>query len=350
MIETISLCPTCFKKIPAFVYSKNGEAWMKKECDVHGKFEAMCERSYAHWSNFYRYGSTGRNNSIIVHIHNDCNMTCRWCYYGEDKLYSLDFLNQLLYEPYRKMQGAPFTLMFSGGEPTERPDYHDFVREAHFAGWNPSTITNMINLADDDFFNGTMDEAWRDNAGNYRFAMSMQHPKNYSARIKKRKYKALENIEKEGLKAACVMFSIESLDELNFIKDFYDATKHLYGMLRIRTMFNSWKNKSEKDLFQSDLHGAFLEKFSEYTPVQCSDIEHSTPYGMYLKTKECRDISLMSAPNVQNIDYHLASRPVHMLCPDLRCYPVPIAQCINEGFEAGWKDGYKINREVETCG
>lgn len=342
MIETLSLCNVCYKKIPAFVYSKNGEAWMKKECDVHGKFEAMCEKSYQHWSNFYRYGTMGNNNSIIVHIHDKCNMQCEWCYYpcGAEKIHDQQFFDQLLHDPY-----PGFSLMLSGGEPTERPDYHDFTEQAYRRGWNPSTITNMINLADESFFKKTLSEAWVDGKGNYRFAMSFQHPKNYSPEIFALKMQALDNIEKAGLKAACVMFSIQSLDELEFIKDFYDRTKHLYGMLRIRTMFHNWNNKSEKNLFLSDLHSAFLEKFSDYTPVQSDRVEKSTAYGIYMQTRECRDVSLMSAPSVENIDLHLCKRPVYMLAQDLRCYPVPWAMIINEGIKSGWKDGFKI-REV----
>jgi hypothetical protein len=34
-----------------------------------------------------------------------------------------------------------------------------------------------------------------------------------------------------------------------------------------------------------------------------------------------------------------------MLANDLRCYPVPLAQIVNEGVSLGWKDGYKIIKE-----
>jgi len=346
MIHTISLCPTCYRKIGAFIFKRGKEAWMKKTCPEHGDFESMVERSWNHFSAFYRYGSNGRNNSIIVHIENKCNMKCSWCYYGGDKIHGLPFLNQLLYEPYRKMQAQPFGLMFSGGEPTKNPDYHEIVETAFLTGWRPSTITNMINLADDEFFQKTLNPAWVDNAGNYAFACSMQHPKNYSPEILAQKLQALENIKSKNLIAGCAMFSIQSLDELGWIHDFYDEYKKHFSMLRIRTMFNNWRHEGEQALFQSDLYEAFMDEFGEqYSPVQCSEIEQSTSYGMYLQTCESRHISLMSAPTVGNIDYHLASRPVLMLGKDLRCYPVPICQIINEGIEKGWKDGFQI-REV----
>lgn len=343
-IQTLSLCDVCYKKISAFIFPRGKEAWMKKTCDVHGDFEALVEKSWAHFSAFYRYGTMGNNNAIIVHIHDKCNMKCKWCYYGGDKIHNQQFLDQLLYEPYRGMQpGRPFSLMFSGGEPTERPDYHEFVEAAFNRGWFPSTITNMINLADPEFFMNTLAEPWIDAASNYRFACSFQHPRNYSDEIYEKKLKALDHIDSEGLKASCMMFSIQDLSELEFIREFYDEYRHLFSMLRIRTMFHNWKNKGEQQIFQSELYEAFMDLFAEkYTPVQSSEIEQSTGYGMYLKTCERRDISLMSAPTVENIDYHLASRPVYMLGNDLRCYPVPISQIISQGISEGWKDGFRI--------
>jgi MoaA/NifB/PqqE/SkfB family radical SAM enzyme len=339
MIQTISLCDICYKKVEATITFEHGAAVMHKECDVHGKFSAIVDPDAQHVSNFYRPGTMGNNNSIIIHVHDECNMVCPWCYYpmGSERMKPIEFYDSLLYEPYKG-----FRLMFSGGEPTMRPDYLQFTESAYKRGWNPSTITNMINLGDDDFFKSTLNEVFVDEQNNYKFAMSYQHPKNYGPDIFEAKTRALKNIEDQGLKAACVMFSIQTLDELDFIKDFYDRTRHLYSMLRIRTMFNNWANKGDKQLYLSQLHKAFLDKFSEYCPVQSSKIEQSNIYCLYMETKESRAISLSSAPTVENLDYHLCSRPVYMLANDLRCYPVAISQIIAEGMSRGWKDGYKI--------
>lgn len=345
MIETISLCPTCYKKIPASIYPKDGQAIMDKECDVHGKFTALVEKSWKHVSNFYKQGTLGRNNIIIIHIHDTCNMQCPWCYYesGHENIRDFQFYDQLLHDMYKG-----HSLLLSGGEPTLRPDYFSFVHDAKVRGWRPSTITNMIKIGDGDFFKQTLNDDFVDENNNYKFAMSFQHPKNYSKAILKEKMAALDNMGKEGLKAECMMFSIQSLDELDFIKEFYDSTRDLYNMFRIRTLFNNWGNSGRKRLFLSQLHDAFLEKFAEYTPIQSNRVEQSNMYGMYMETKEARDISLMSAPNVRNIDYHLCSRPVHMLGLDLRCYPVPICQIVSEGISKGWKDGFKIGGNL--CG
>jgi len=339
MLNTLSLCPTCYKKIPAEIHFTNG-AVMVKECDVHGQTVALCERDAEHFSNFYEYGTLGNSNTIIIHVHNQCNMTCPWCYYpmGVEKMHDFPWYDVLL----RQYKGN-FRLLLSGGEPTIRPDYFSFNERAAEAGWDTGSITNMLKLADDDFFKRTSESPLYVQDGTYKFAMSMQHPKNYSPEIAVQKMKALANIRAAGLKAMCIMFSIQSLDELRWIREFYEGTKECYSMLRIRTMFKNWNNKGDRsNLFLSDLHRSFMRIFEDLTPLQSREIEHSNAYCLYMKMSDGMNVSLSCAPTVENVDYHLTSRPVFMLAMDGRCYPVPLAQIINEGISKGWKDGYRI--------
>jgi len=340
MIKTLSLCPTCYKKIEAFIDIKNGMAVMTKECDVHGPFSAIVERSAQHVSDFYRIETLGNNNTIIIHANNTCNMSCSWCYYpmGQETMYTFPYYDSVL-GMYKRQR---FNLLLSGGEPTLRSDYFQFIREAHANGWQAASITNMIKLADDEFFSQTMNPDFIQN-NLYKFAMSMQHPKNYSKEILDQKMKALGSIEQKGLRAMCVMFSITSLDELEWIREFYNHTKHCYIMLRIRTMFQNWGNKGKSNhIWLSDLHKKYLDVFGDLTPVQCRQIEVSNMYCLYLQQSDGMHVSLSSSPTVENVDYHQCSRPVYMLALDGRCYPVPLAQIINEGIDLGWKDGYKL--------
>jgi len=345
-MKTLSLCPTCYKKIPAEIIFRDGMALMVKTCDVHGPFTAVVEKSIQHVNSFYQPGTMGRNNTIIIHAHDQCNMTCSWCYYpmGQENMKPFSYYEALLGYPYRG-----FNLLLSGGEPTERPDYFEFVKEAFDLGWNPSSITNMINLENPEFFDRTQNEHFI-TGDVYRFAMSMQHPKNYSQGIFNQKIKALENIEKTGKKAMCVMFSIQTLDELDYIREFYNHTKHTYTMIRIRTMFKNWANSEDgNNLFLSDLHSAFLEKFGDLSPHVSNEIEQSNMYCLYMKMDDGMHVSLSSAPTVKNVDYHLCSRPVYMLAMDGRCYPVPLAQIINEGIGKGWHNGFKLEGG-QLCG
>jgi hypothetical protein len=205
-----------------------------------------------------------------------------------------------------------------------------------------SAITNMLTMANPDFYQKALDSPL--NCGDtMAFAMSMQHPSNYSDEIFRTKFKALEALELSGKKAMCAMFSIQSLDELDFIRKFYDGTKHFYHMLRIRTMFGNWMDKGDENkIFLSDLHKAFLVKFADLHPRISLKTEKSNMYCLYLELDGGLEVSLSSAPTVENLDYHQCSRPVYMLGMDGKCYPVPINQIVAEGVALGWKDGYRL--------
>jgi MoaA/NifB/PqqE/SkfB family radical SAM enzyme len=339
MLTTLSLCPTCYKKIPAEIHFTDGVV-MVKECDNHGQFVSIVEKSIEHFSNFYECGTLGKNNTIIIHVHNQCNMKCPWCYYpmGVEKMHEFPYYDNLL----RQYKGT-FRILLSGGEPTIRPDYLAFNERACNAGWETGTITNMLKLADSDFFKKTSGSPLYVQGGTYKFAMSMQHPKYYSKPIATQKMRALANIRSAGLKAMCIMFSIRTLDELDWIREFYEETKECYSMIRIRTMFKNWDNSDDRsDLYLSDLHTAFMQKFWDLTPLISRGVEHSNSYCLYMETSDGMNVSLSAGPTVKNVDYHLTSRPVFMLAMDGRCYPVPLAQIINEGISKGWKDGYRI--------
>lgn len=236
----------------------------------------------------------------------------------------------------------------SGGEPTLRPDFFGFTAEGAARGWNMSAITNMLRMAEPEFFEKVLESSLT--TGNMvKFAMSMQHPKNYSKKVLMQKVKAIEALESNEKQAMCAMFSIQSLDELDFIRSWYDATKKFYPMLRIRTMFGNWKNKGAEKVWLSDLHKAFLHKFSDLMPKVSLKVEKSNIYCLYLEMNDGMQVSLSSAPTVDNLDYHQCSRPVFMLAEDGKCYPVPICQIVSEGIERGWKDGYKLEGDI-SCG
>jgi hypothetical protein len=340
-MQTLSICPTCYKKIPAKIVFSEGKVLMQKSCLEHGSFESVMETDIQHFSNFYRVGTKGLNNNIIIHVEDKCNMTCSWCYYGgKEEKHDFDYYDTLL----RSYKAQEFRLLLSGGEPTVRPDYFKFLEDAKARGWHCTTITNMLNLADEGFFQ----EALRHNfsLGLFDYALSFQHPKNYSEAELAKKLQVADRLKSTGIRAQCVAFSVSSLKELDFIREFYDNYKDIAFMWRIRTIFRNWENKDTKEnpIYLSQLKSEVTDKFSDLMPIVCDDIETSNAHCIYMKMDGGRYISLSSAPTVENIDYHLCSRPVYMLARDLNCYSVPVAQIVNEGLSKGYKDGFKLDR------
>jgi len=147
MISTLSLCPTCYKKIPATISNNSGSAWMHKHCDEHGDFLSLVEPDFNFLSERYQPGTMGNNNNIIINIENSCNTKCSWCYYDfkDRKVQPFEYYENLL----RTYRTQKYGWMLSGGEPTERVDYFNFVDKAYRMGIGCTTLTNMINFADE---------------------------------------------------------------------------------------------------------------------------------------------------------------------------------------------------------
>lgn len=341
MIQTLSMCPVCYKKIPADISVNNGAAWMFKECPEHGHFSAMVEKDASIINNFYNTSTLGLNNSILVPVYDACNMECPWCFYdmkGEPIKPALFYDRALL---DFKIKG--YNLLLSGGEPTLRPDFFDFSRILRGKGWEVFTMSNMLKFGEEGFFKEALEAGYIDRPTNtLKASFSMQHPKNYSVEVYKQKMEALINLERFGVQANCIQFSISSLDELAWIRQFYNDTKRLYKHLRIRTMYGNWKDKGNKNkLWLSDLYKEFLSEFSDLIPTMAGYPETSNMYSIYMKT-QYGGISLSSAPTVENVDLISAGRPTLSLASDGKCYSVPVAQIVSEGIDKGWYNGFPI--------
>lgn len=341
MIKTLSMCPVCYKKIPANIVVHEGSAWMHKECEEHGKFAHMVDPDASLITNFYNTGTMGLNKSILVPVCSECNMDCPWCFYDRAKteLRPASYYDRALLD----YKGLGYNLLLSGGEPTTRPDFFDFSRELKRLGWDNFVMSNMLKFGDEAFFKEAMESGYADLPnGLLKASFSMQHPKNYSEEDYKQKVEALMNLERNGLQANCIQFSVSSLDEMKWIREFYNDTKRLYRHIRIRTMYGNWKDKGDKNkIWLSDLYKSFIAEFGDLIPTLSNHVETSNIYSIYM-VNAFGGMSLSSAPTVENIDLMSASRPTLSYSPDGKCYSVPVSQIVAEGIDKGWYNGFHI--------
>ena len=340
MINTLSICSTCYKRIPANIIVREGAAYIKKVCPNHGETEALIDPDASLIINNYNTTTEGINKAILVPITDKCNLSCKWCYTEgvktEEK--TAEYYNNILVD--LKLQGYAFLL--SGGEPTVRKDFHSFCNELHINGWPIVTMSNMVAFADESFMKECFNVGLL-NGTTLGVDFSMQHPSNYSGEIVAKKYHALANLEKFGVKANCIQFSIASFDELEFIREFYDDTKNLYHHIRVRTLFGLWKDKSKK-IYLSQLIDRFKDIFGDLTPVKCAWPESSNIYSIYMRMG-LTSISLSSSPTIDNIDLQSARRPTLALALDEKYYSVPVAHIVSEGIQNGWYNGYRLEKK-----
>lgn len=337
MINTFSICPECYKRIQAEIIVKDNAAWLAKKCDKHGYFCELIDPDASMVLRNYNTGTIGRNKAILVPVTSKCNMSCSWCF--TDGVNTKEETPEYYDRQFIDLKRMGFAILLSGGEPTCRGDFIQFVKSLQGLGWTVVTMSNMIKFASLEFM-----ESSGLIHGNTLYAdFSMGHPRNYSGEIAASKYKALSNLERLGIKANCIQFSVQSLDELEWIRSFYNDTKQLYHNIRIRTLFGFWKDKSKK-IYLSQLYKSFMEHFSDLMPTNDSQLESTNIYSIYMRDAHC-GISLSSAPTVENVDLLSCSRPTYAASLDGKYHSFPVAQIISEGIQKGYYNGYKICEE-----
>ena len=169
--KTRSVCPVCWKTLPAERVERNGEIFLEKTCPEHGTFSAVIWRNrldYDAWrGDIAPLGEEEGKNCgscaglcrehrrhtccTLLEVTSRCNMNCAFCFaeaggVGEDPdIYRIKAQIFDLTVP-----GETF-LQLSGGEPTVRDDLPEIVAFARKCGCRYVQLnSNGIRLAEDE--------------------------------------------------------------------------------------------------------------------------------------------------------------------------------------------------------
>jgi uncharacterized radical SAM superfamily Fe-S cluster-containing enzyme len=180
--DTTSLCKVCKNAVPARVVAlANGEVWMRKDCQEHGRQEVRLSNN-AEWYERTRAIQSRRAAPRIVKkevehgcpfdcgpcqshaqkirlpvvtITSACNLDCPICYVhnkNSDAFHmDVEDLRRILAHLRRDHGGDLDIVNFTGGEPTVHPRFLEFLELAREAGIHRVTIcSNGIRLAKDE--------------------------------------------------------------------------------------------------------------------------------------------------------------------------------------------------------
>lgn len=154
---TTSVCPYCYRVLPAIIVEREGKVYIRRVCPEHGEVEEVYYGDVAFYKRVTKYSEDGRGSrhiytqvktycpfncglcpmhkqhSALVNlvVTNRCNLSCWYCFfYSEAAGY--------VYEPTLeqikamvntiKKQGVTVAVQLTGGEPTLREDLVDIVR------------------------------------------------------------------------------------------------------------------------------------------------------------------------------------------------------------------------------
>jgi len=154
---TTSLCPHCYRLLPAVVFERDGKVWIRKVCPEHGEIEELYFGDAEMYKRFLKYEDEGRgvrvpyvqlaspcpfncglcpmhrNHSALINIvvTNRCNLKCWYCFFYAEKFgYVYEpTLEQIRYMIRRaKAQGVTLAVQLTGGEPTLREDLVEIIK------------------------------------------------------------------------------------------------------------------------------------------------------------------------------------------------------------------------------
>lgn len=178
--ETESLCPCCFKRVPAVREARGEDIFLVKTCQEHGEFSTLIWRGKPEFTGWKRKGSSVRSGSnqtetlkgcpfdcgicpshrknactAVIEVTSRCNLSCPVCFAdsGRDAadpdLHTIDGW----YRHVLQASGPDIIIQLSGGEPTVRGDLPTIVEMGRAAGFPFIQVnTNGLRIAREENF------------------------------------------------------------------------------------------------------------------------------------------------------------------------------------------------------
>jgi 7,8-dihydro-6-hydroxymethylpterin dimethyltransferase len=153
---TISLCPTCLKRVDAKIVFDEGNVYMLKNCPEHGFSKVLIATDVDYYKNIRNYNKPAEmplqfntkthygcpydcglcqdheqhSCLTVVEITDRCNLTCPTCYANSSPHYgrhrTVEEVERML-DIVVANEGEPDVVQISGGEPTIHPDFFEIL-------------------------------------------------------------------------------------------------------------------------------------------------------------------------------------------------------------------------------
>lgn len=176
---TLSLCPTCLKRIDAKIVFQNDNVYMLKRCPEHGNSKVLIADDVAYYKNIRNYNKPSETplkfNTktdygcpydcglcpdheqhsclTVIEITDRCNLTCPTCFAGSSPTYgrhrTLAEVKTML-DTIVANEGEPDVVQISGGEPTIHPEFFAILDYAKTLPIKHLMVnTNGVKIAND---------------------------------------------------------------------------------------------------------------------------------------------------------------------------------------------------------
>jgi uncharacterized radical SAM superfamily Fe-S cluster-containing enzyme len=310
---TKSICPTCYKRIPAELTAGN-HVWMIKECPEHGRFSAMVERDPRWYFTCQEMGNKDIYPGYLLNITGECNLRCEHCYH--DLQGGHRGAEEIIAEATYHGDKAPFIL--TGGEPTLHPDLFQIIDQMPGPVW---LLTNGKKLNDFDFFNKIVASRLFDR-GLLNIGLSF-HKESKGA-----DFEVVEMCRERGLKLDTCFFVINDVSEIPNILNYAVANRDVLDSVRIKVASNLWNSHNAKQhIFISDMLAEVVKHGeTELDTTGNNKISYASLIFEGMKIK------LVSWYDKYNVDLDDIDCPPYMEAKDGSVNNFVISALINEGM------------------
>lgn len=337
--NTISLCPVCYKKIPAAIFIDDiGDdgVIINKTCSEHGAFSSTIETNSEFYLRCQQLNSQTIYPGYFVDVTKKCNMkgVCGSCYYPVDNNNEDITINHIHQDIQIGMHLAPFIL--TGGEPTLRSDLHKIMGLAGRYG-NVGIVTNGSGINEESIKLYMPYLLGQNNTLSINLSIHNERPKLYQNTFK--------TIRACGKKLESVLCVINKLEDMDSAVELCNENSDIIVSCRIKAAVNVWdESKQDNSIQVSEMLSYMVNKFGA-EPVWWEK-NKSRYFNVKLKNI---GYMLMRWYDVNNVDLiDIACGPYYK-AKNGEIVNLLVAMLINEGVARGYVCGEPI-LQYERCG
>ena len=312
---TESLCPTCYRVIPADI-TLGEHVYIIKECPIHGFSFALIEPSVRWWEFCQTIPSkdVGFYQGYIVDITAVCNLHCKWCFHGKTPTRKVDDILTDISEAGKK------PIYFTGGEPTTYSDLPDLILEttAYSPVW---IVTNGVRLADPNYLDLLCKVGLLD-GNDLHVALSFHGKANI-----KQTNAVLERCRKEGWTIETGHWVIDSLEQIDEAIETMTRWKDVIRSMKIKSVANVWATQTvTQKIYTSQMMDYFFTKPN----TKYREDQTSNRVGMANIEHEGMLFTVASWYDRWNIDLNNCRVPPWMRTHDGKLVNFEVACILNE--------------------
>ncbi len=265
-VETLSICHTCYRHVPATKFEKDGSIWLTKTCKSHGTSTHLVEPD----AEFYLTYNYRRHalKSYFIEITNKCNLACPHCYQMPDNK-SIDPDLELILDKIKSWPDDGYPIALVGAEPTVRKDLPLLVERIQQLPGKPRglmILTNGVNLANKEFAKSLS------HFKNVKWTFGLNHEDYQGTVVRKKQIQGILNCLEFGMPIKNISYTLLDMTQLeDCILELVKFGTTYCEQYRIRCGADIGRTPGGDQIYLSDLmkatedvcikHGFKFEKF-----------------------------------------------------------------------------------------